>query len=131
MKIKILNIHNPPRKGIFVSDNPVCMMTICPKQSRVSSLKQTYCMAWSAGLRSSGLCLLATDGFTKTLIVHLEGGSYLGTGLHSQWDSGLFLPEFGSLFESWGSGMQSSPVSDTERAVFAERKPIGVTLHAG
>lgn len=45
--------------------------------------EQSVCTAYRAGLRGcqrtfSRFCLSASDGFTKTLIVHLEGGSYLG-----------------------------------------------------
>lgn len=44
-------------------------------------------------------------------------------GLHSQRESGLFLQEFGSLFET-RRGMLTPPVSDTEEALCAERKPL-------
>lgn len=72
--------------------------------------------------------LLCPVGTTKPLIVHLEGGCYLGNGdrfLHSPSGTrgGLFLQEFGSLFEGLGRGMLNSLVSHTERSVFTERKP--------
>lgn len=54
--------------------------------------------------RTEGLLAALPAGITKTLIVRLEGGSYLGNVDRfalSQRDSGLFLQESGSLFEVW------------------------------
>lgn len=70
------------------------------------------------------LCLLASDGFTKTLIVHLEGGSYLATADRFAPPAGIWIisARICALVWGLGTGMLTSPVSDTEKSVSAERK---------
>lgn len=65
-------------------------------------------------------------GFTKTLIVHLEGGSYPGTADRFALPVGIWIISARIWVFIWGlgRGMLTSPVSDTEKALFAERKPL-------
>lgn len=79
------------------------------------------------GSRTEGLLAALPVGITKTLIVHLEGGSYLETwiGLHSpSGTQGIISARIWFVVHSVDRGMLNSLVSHTERSVFPERKAL-------
>lgn len=109
-----MHIHNPPRK--CRPDSPFTSNSVHLDKSLQQSFTPLFpqLVSPSAHLRLQnwGACwcwgepALLSDcwhqlGFTKTLIVHLEGAREERVGLHSRRESGLFPQEFRPLFEAW------------------------------
>lgn len=112
--------NNPALLMIFARNNPVS-----PQWGRPSAQLRQWDWRLLGG-PAPGSVSWHNLGFTKTPIVHLEGGINPGTVDRFALPAGIWIISARIQVFIWslGRGMLISPVSDTEEALFAERKPL-------